>query len=463
MATPVAAQPLSDIRIIDLTHGIAGPFCTKLLADFGADVIKVERPGSGDYARTLGPFPGDISHPEKSGIFLHLNTDKRGITLDLKTPRGVEAVKELLKEGDILVENFRPGVMDRLGLDYDTLASINPNLVMTSISNFGQNGPYRDYVASELTLFAMGGRMNSSGLPDRYPLKLGANHVQYQAGNVAAMASLFAWYAQRYGNLGGQHIDVAIFETQLASYNTRMPSLLQYQYTGERGKRLGGARMGYPSGFYPCQDGYINLQGGGAFWPRTVAMLGMPELLEDSRFAPPMGQLDLDAREEFEITIWLPWVLERTKRQVVEDCQAYEILSGAVNSIDDVMDNNPQFEARGYWVDIDHPEVGTLRYPGAPIYTQERWWRIRRPAPLLGQHTREVLHNGPGFPQKSAEDLSKVVDGQGSSEGSTTIASPPKEGAIGKNPLPLEGIRVLDMTMVFAGPYGTMFLADMGA
>ena len=242
MAVDIGTQPLADIRIIDLTQGIAGPYCTKLLADFGADVIKVERPDFGDYARTMGPFPSDIVHLEKSGLFLHLNTNKRGMVLDLKTAQGIAVLKELAKKADVLVESFKPGVMARLGLGYEILAELNPNLVMTSVSNFGQTGPYRDYRASEITLFAMGGRMNSSGLPDRYPLKLGGNHVQYQAGNVAAMASLFAWYAQKYGKLGGQHVDVSIFETQMASFNTRMPGLLQYQYTGERGARLGGVR-----------------------------------------------------------------------------------------------------------------------------------------------------------------------------------------------------------------------------
>ena len=180
-------QPLSGVRLIDLTQGIPGPYSTKLLADFGADVIKVERPNSGDYARRMGPFPGDVSHPEKSGLFLFLNTNKRGITLDLKSAEGSDAIKGLVKTADILVESFKPGVMARLGLDYDTLSQINPNLIMTSVSNFGQTGPYRDYRLSELVLYAMGGRMNASGLPDRYPLKLGGNHALYQAGNVAAI------------------------------------------------------------------------------------------------------------------------------------------------------------------------------------------------------------------------------------------------------------------------------------
>ncbi|MBI2856079.1 MAG: CoA transferase, partial [Chloroflexi bacterium] len=457
------SQPLDDLRVIDLSHGIAGPYCTKLLADFGADVIKVERPGTGDYARQMGPFPGDVPHLEKSGLFLHLNTNKRSIVLDLKTAGGVEVVKELVEGADILVESFRPGVMDMLGLDYATLERINPNLVVTSISNFGQTGPYRDYLASELTLFAMGGKMNTSGLPERYPLKLGGNHVQYQAGNNAAMSSMFGYYAKKYTDIGGQHIDVSIFETQMASFNMRMPSFVQYQYTGQRGRRLGGMRMGYPSGFYACQDGYVLMTGGGAFWPRTVAMLGMPELLNDPRFAPPMGQMDMDAREEFEATIWLPWTVERTKRQLSEECQSYEVPCTPVNTIDDVVNNNPQFEVRDYWTFIEHPVAGTVRHTGSPIFNNNGWWSIRRPAPLLGQHTQEVLEGELGYSQEDARRLAQGESIPRPTKVSRSPATVTGGSGNGKGRLPLEGIRILDITLVFQGPYSTMFLADMGA
>ena len=444
MQEQLGPQPLANLRIVDLTQGIAGPYCTKLLADFGADVIKVERPDTGDYARTLGPFPQDISHPEKSGLFLFLNANKRDIVLDLKTAQGVEAVKELVKDADVLVESFRPGVMARLGLDYETLAQVNPNLIMTSISNFGQTGPYRDYLASELILFAMGGKMNTTGLQDRYPLKLGGNHVQYQAGNAAALATLFAWYGHRHQGIGGQQIDISIFETQMGSINGRMADLLQYQYCGERGKRLGELRAGYPSGYHPTQDGYVTLFGGGIQnWPKTVEMLGMPELLDDPRFAPPDGQQSLEGREEFEATIWLPWLMERTKHQVVAEAQAHAINAAPINTMEEVVDNNPHMEARNYFVEVDHPVAGTFRYPGAPIKTDEPWWRIRRPAPLLGQHTQEVLEAKQGSPWGNPDNPNEVA-------------------ADGKEK-PLEGVRIVDMTVVWAGPYGTMFLADMGA
>ena len=161
------AGALSGYKVLDVTHFIAGPYCTRLLAGYGAEVIKVEKPGSGDGSRRLGPFVGDDPHIEKSAQFLYLNTGKKSITLDLKTPAGVKIFKRLVKDADILVENFEPRVMSSLGLGYDTLSEINPKLVMTSISNFGQTGPYRDYKAAEIVEYALSGLMKMTGEPDR--------------------------------------------------------------------------------------------------------------------------------------------------------------------------------------------------------------------------------------------------------------------------------------------------------
>ena len=454
---------LNGIRILDLTHGIAGPYCTKLLADYGADVIKIERPGSGDYARTMGPFPDDTPHPEKSGLFLFLNTNKRGITLDLKSSDGIHAFKELVSETDIVVESFRPGVMESLGFGYDTLIKINPNIIMTSISNFGQTGPYKDYKASELILFAMGGKLGSSGLPDRYPVKAGGNHVQYQAGNNAAMATLFAWYGKQYGEIGGQHVDVSIFETQMASINGRLGSLVQYQYNGGLSKRTQPGSRGYPMGYYKCKDGYVQVNGGGVRgWPLTVKMLGLPSLENDPRFAPPDGQLNPGSKEEFERTIWKPWLMERTANQVMEECQKYEIFAVAVSTVDQVMNNNPQFDFRGFFVDIDHPQAGKLRYPGAPIYNNNGWWQPLKPAPLLGEHNQAILEAQPSTGEKDASQNHWINDPELPQSASTKTGVPPRNGNI-KPKLPLEGIRIIDVTLYFAGPYATMFLGDLGA
>ncbi|MBI2855806.1 MAG: CoA transferase [Chloroflexi bacterium] len=463
MEQNTALQSLYGIRILDLSQGIVGPFCAKQLADFGADVIKVERPGTGDWARRVGPFPGDVPHPEKSGLFLFLNTNKRGITLDLKITGGVEALKELVKDADMLVESYKPGVMERLGLGYETLKEINPDLIMTSVSNFGQTGPYRDYKASELIFFGMGGRMTPMGLPDRYPLKLGGSHVQYQAGNVAALATLFAWYGREHQDMGGQHVDISIFETQMGSINGRLSSLLAYQYNGERSKRTAGPRQGYPGGTYRAKDGYVMVNGAGARWPLTVNMLGMPGLLEDPRFAGTEGQRSQEGKEEFERTIWTPWLMARTAIEVMEECQKYEIPSVAVSTMDQVVHNNPQFEAREYLKEIDHPVAGKLLYPGAPIYSPREWWSIRRPAPTLGQHNREVLGNGADpwgqKPGQTSKELESARTSRPSRGTITTVAG----GENGNVRLPLEGIRALAFTLVYAGPYGAMFLADIGA
>jgi len=447
MALTTSSQPLHGIRIVDFTQGIAGPYCSKLLADFGAEVIKIEKPGVGDYARLLGPFPNDIPDNEKSGTFLFLNGNKRTVTLDLSQEEDRTTALDLISTSHLVLESFRPGAMKTFGLDYETLSKKWPNLVFTSITNFGQTGPYSQYSASELVLFAMGGNMHASGLPDRYPLKLGGNHVQFQAGNVAAMASLFALYARDHVSLGGQHIDVSIFETQMASINQRMRGLLAYQYTGERTRRTVGLGNGYPTGYYPCADGYISLVGGGPFWPRTVKLLGMPELLDNPRFAPPYGQLDVDAREEFETEIWLPWCLSRTKLDAVAELQAAEIFSGAVNTLDDVITDNPQLEARGgYFVELEHPIAGSLKYPGAPMLIEEPWWSAKTPAPTKGQHDSLLTHT-----------LNPWTSGTENPEQSLEITKTENRKK------PLDGIRIIDMTVVWAGPYATMFLADMGA
>ena len=183
-------QALADVRVLDFTHYVAGPYCVKLLADHGADVIKVERPMVGDGSRRMGPFPKDEPHLEKSGLFLHLNTNKRSLALDLKAREARDIVLRLVRDVDIVVESFRPGTMARLGLDYAALKSVNPDLVLTSISNFGQTGPYRDYMLSDIMAYGMGGEMYSTGLEGREPLKLGENVVLYQAGAVASIEGI---------------------------------------------------------------------------------------------------------------------------------------------------------------------------------------------------------------------------------------------------------------------------------
>ena len=201
---------LEGVSVLDLTHRIAGSYCTKLLADFGADVVKIERPG-GDPGRLTGPFLNDDADPEKSLPFSYLNTNKLSVTLNFKHPEGIEILRSLVRECDILVENFAPRVMSSLGLDYNSLRQENPRLIMVSISNFGQTGPYRDFKAADIVEYALGGLMYIFGAYDREPLKHAFNQAQFKAGTDAASAALMALYHQRMTG-EGQHVDVSIQE-----------------------------------------------------------------------------------------------------------------------------------------------------------------------------------------------------------------------------------------------------------
>lgn len=387
-------QALSDIKVLDFTQHVAGPYCTKLMADQGADVIKVERPGSGDLARRVGPYPGDVPHPEKSGLFLHLNTNKRSITLDLATGAGRKIARQLAAEADIVVESFRPGTMSSFGLDYHALKSINPKLVMTSISNFGQTDPYRDYRGSDIILYAMGGEMFGTGLADREPVKLGPNVILYQAGataSVATMGGLFLAQDPEDGQAVGQHVDVSIMETQVGSIDRRMTALIAYQYTGETSKREHYGGSSYPSGIFPCEDGYFALAGSRVYFPRAVRMLASPESLQDPKWYTPQAQSDPDLKEEFE-QIFYPWVLSKSKQEAWAAAQEQRVLSGPLNNMEDLA-NEPFFNGRGVFEQVDHPKAGSLKQPGRAIIMSESPWARPTPAPLLGQHNHEVLTN----------------------------------------------------------------------
>ena len=381
---------LGDVKVLDLTSLVAGPYCTKLLADYGADVIKVERPGLGDGARRLGPFPGDVPHREKSGLFLHLNTNKQSITLDLKTESARTIIRDLVREVDIVVESFRPGMLARVDLDYESLRSINPTLVMTSISNFGQTGPYRDYRLTDVMVYGMGGEMYSTGIAEREPVKLGVNVLLYQAGATALVATMGALFAARDQGIG-QHVDVSIMETQMGSIDRRMSALIGFQYTGEiTGRNPLGGGAGYPFGAIPCSDGYFEVSAGRGYFPRAVSMLGSPPELDDPKWYAPGAQMDMDLKQEFD-TMLLTWSLDRTKAEAWAIAQESRVLSAPLNTMEELA-GDPEFNRRGAFAEIEHPVAGKLKYPGRPFVMNDSPWSIRRPAPLLGEHSGEVLN-----------------------------------------------------------------------
>jgi crotonobetainyl-CoA:carnitine CoA-transferase CaiB-like acyl-CoA transferase len=386
-------EALSDVKVLDLTWHIAGPYCTKLLADYGAEVVKVERPGTGDPTRSMGPFLEDQPGMERSGLFLHLNTNKKSITLDFGKTTGKNILHQLADQADILVESFSPHVMPALGFDYARLHETNTRIVMTSISNFGQNGPYRDYRLSELVLNAMGSCMKMVGQADHEPLKLGGNVLQYQAGVLAATATMIALFGSKRSGTG-QQIDVSLLETGLGSVDRRAPYLLAHQYTGGKettirtGGGRGGIMSGCPEGIYPCSDGYFDVAGGVPWWPRNFALLGSPTELADERFGTAEGQMDPQCQEAI-MAVLYPWAMARTKAEIWDEARRARAAVGPLFTTADLLDDR-HLRDRQFFVDIDHPTIGKAKYPGAPFHLSDVPAQPEKAAPRLGEHNEEI-------------------------------------------------------------------------
>ena len=380
---------LEGIKVLDLTHHIAGPWCTKLLADYGAEVIKVERP-EGDPARRMPPFFHDQTGPENSLLFLYLNTSKRGVTLNLKSRQGRQMLQELAQEADLLVENFSPRVMPSLGLDYDTLHEVNPSLVMVSISNFGQTGLYRDYKATEIVEYALGGLMYIFGSHDREPLKHALNQAQFKAGTDGASAALIALYHQRLTGRG-QHVDVSIQEC-IAS--TLRDVVNNYTYTGAVRRRQPN-HSGDLTRLRAAADGYVLPNpgvGARVIWDEVAEFLEAPEL-KDAKFDNPSARL-ANAEELGEM---LDRIFQtKNKFEVFYAAHQQRFIYGVVQSPEEVLAND-QYREREYWVDLEHPKLGTLKFPGAPFLMSDSPWQARQPAPTLGQHNRELFGQGLGL------------------------------------------------------------------
>lgn len=395
---------LSGLKVLDVTHHIAGPYCTRLLAALGAEVIKVEPPPDGDPARRMGPFPNDAIDPEKSGVFLSLNMSKKGVTLNLKTKTGVKIFRELVKESDVLVENFEPRVMPSLGLDYATLEKINPGLVMVSISNYGQTGPYRDYKAEEINVVALGGLMYMVGDPDREPLKETGATAQYTAGANACAAALTAVYEQM-GSGSGQHVDISIMESVVSLLDMKTMAWSRSRLNVRRNGNcsfaqtwLGGAGG---NGIYPCKDGYIGVVFSRADDVNLGAILSEMDEFND----PDIRHIGFGKCVEDEKLNRLirQAVKDRGKEELYHSAQELRLFWGSVRNIDEVM-NNAHYQERKFWVEVDHPRTGPLVYSRLPFIMSQTPVSTGR-APLLGEHNEEVYCQRFGY---SREDLAKL-------------------------------------------------------
>lgn len=375
------ASALDDIRILDISRGLAGPFCARFLGDFGADVIKVEPPG-GECGRHMPPFFRDDPHPEKSLFFLLANLNKRGITLDVECPQGAATFRALARGADVIVESFPPGYLAALRLDHAALERDNPGLVMTSITPFGQTGPHSRYQGGEIVAYATGGIMQVSGTADREPLKHGGFPAQYEAGLNGMLATLVALLSRDMTGLG-QQVDVSVQEVVASTMVINQPF---YSWCGgvQKRRRPEGSLFGQVT---PCKDGYFVCQeGGGASWEDVANFFGCEELKE-KRFADPQTRA-ANGRALDELL--LAAARDRRMAEMFQTAsEQYRMLFGIVQTPADLA-HCPQLEARDFYEEVEHPVIGRIRVPFRLWNMTAGAARCRRPAPLLGQHNAEV-------------------------------------------------------------------------
>lgn len=378
---------LEGIRVVELGQMVSAPYCAKLFADYGADVIKVEPPDGGDTARRWGPFPGDRAHPEKSGLFHFLNTNKRGVTLDPGAAAGRDLLLRLLERADVLLENQRPKQMRDWGLDYATLSRANPDLVMISITPFGQTGPYSEWNGYDLNawhLTAAGSRY--CGRPGEPPLEHGTFSADFFGAVSAAAWGLAAVYGRECVG-GGQHVDVSCAEAIAAAF-VGGQNIGGYAQDGVFERRTGvGMPLGAPATILPCRDGHVwvlALEPGQ--WNGLARVMGDPDWMQLEMFQ------DMYVRAQNADAIYPlieEWTLQHSKWEIMEQCQAAGCPITAVFTVEEAAEH-PHLKERDYIVELEHSALGAFRDLGAPFVLPESPGGPRRPAPLLGEHNREV-------------------------------------------------------------------------
>lgn len=376
-------QPLNGIRVLDLSRVLAGPYCTMTLGDLGADVIKVESP-DGDETRGWGPpFTGKARG--ESAYYLCINRNKRSIVVDFKTEEGLTLLHELIKRSDVLVENFRPGTLARVGLDYETVSTLNPQLIYCSITGFGQNGPLRERPGYDFMIQAMGGLMSITGESAGEPMKAGVAVADLFAGQNAVIAILAALQARtQTGN--GQHLDISLFDSQVAMLANVASNFL---VSGNLPKRYGNAHASivpYQS-FRAKDQWFVIAVGNDRQFEKLCEAIGRENLAGDARFRLNSGRV----QNRDELTELLqPIFLEKTVREWLSVLEAAGIPCGPINTLDQVF-AEPQVTAREMLIRMQHPEIGDLRLVGSPLKFSKTPVDYKLPPPRLGEHTDEIL------------------------------------------------------------------------
>ena len=377
---------LAGFRIVECGDLVSAAYASKLMADLGAEVVKIESPRGGDAARRRGPFPAGHPDPERSGLYLFLNTNKRGVTLDLEHPRGQAAFHRLVETADLLIHNVHPTHMAAAGLDYDRLSRTNPGLVMTSIAPFGLRGPHAAYQASDLTLWNAGGLCflngGGPGTDDLPPLKPFGQQAGFTAGVHAAVASLGALVA-RLRDGSGQHVEFSVQECLMgiSEFGTIMAA-----YAGQAVTRLGHKPL-QPLDLMECRDGWIFVCCVEEHhWQAFVDLMGTPDWADEPLFADRLKRAE--SWDALKLLIQ-EWVKDWTVRDLYLAAQARRIPFAPVSTMGSLFDSE-HLAARGFFARLEHPAAGTLPYPGAPYIHSATPWELRRPAPCLGQHNAEV-------------------------------------------------------------------------
>ena len=392
---------LSDIKVLELAHSLSGAFCAKLLADQGANTVKVEPPGWGDPARREPPFINDIPDPDSSTIFLAFNTNKRGITLDIEQPQGRELLLRLVADADVLIESYPPGHLESLDLGYQVLRETNAKLVVSSITYFGQTGPYRDYQGGDLVVQALGGFLNAvTGSADRPPMGTTLEQMEITAarnGAIAIMAALL----QRWQSGEGQQIDLSTME---AAVSTPSGLIQPYSFTGRSPKR-GGSDGNVMDGMHlPTKDGEVTLTTAGT---GGRPMEAWSEFLEEPRLLDPKFSTRpnrLENWEELHILV-APKLALWNNLDLMHETMARGLVIGLVQNPQQVVDS-PHLAERGYFVEIDHPKAGSLKYPSPGfLMDEENPMEGSKAAPTLGEHNSEILGGELGL---SAEELGQL-------------------------------------------------------
>ena len=394
------AGPLTGIRVLDLSQLLLGPFATMLLNDMGAEVIKVERPGIGDVSRLSGPIVRGIS-----AYFLSLNRGKKSITLDLTKAHGASVLLELSKKADIMVENYSPGRMDRLGLGYEKVRERNPRIIYASGSGYGQNGPYRDKPAFDITIQAAGGIMSITGEEDGPPVRPGVSYGDITAGMFLCTAILAALH-ERHSSGQGQYIDISMLDSQITIQEN---AFARYLNAGEMPRALGTRHPSFtPFQVFETKDGHIALALKGGIhdqWPVLCAVMGRIDLIDDLRFKD--GWLRTENYKELEPII-VPVFKSKTTSEWVIELEAVGIACSLVNSIAQAA-ANPQVQARNMIFSVEQPGVGAFRVVNSPFKFSRTLGDMPGHAPALGEHTEEILSKLLGM---SGEEINRLIQGQ---------------------------------------------------